>query len=136
MILPRDVITAQLQGTSRWPSAHPKSFASASSWNFCQACSSRPRGSTLTPTPQCPVLSWKQQTGKSWGSVDTRDLCSQGSPAPANPMTTFCTWHACLILGGKTPAGSQQESQRFSSNGQNLRGICCSFHQNKPRDAQ
>lgn len=42
LVLPGDVITAQLQGTSHWPSAHPKSFASASSWNFPQACSSRP----------------------------------------------------------------------------------------------
>lgn len=54
-ILPGEVITAtaQLQGTSCWPSAHPKSFASASSGNFPRACLSRPRGSTLT-SPQCP----------------------------------------------------------------------------------
>lgn len=81
LVLPGDVITAQLQGTSHWPSAHPKSFASASSWNFPQVCSSRPWGSTLT-SPQCPALSWKQQTGTSEGSTDTRDLCAQGSPPP------------------------------------------------------
>lgn len=107
LVLPGDVITAQLQGTSHWPSAHPKSFASASSWNFPQACSSRPWGSTLT-SPQCPALSWKQQTGTSEGSADTRDLCAQGSP-PLYPMTTFCTWHSCFILGRKTLVGSQQE---------------------------
>ena len=111
-ILPGEMITAtaQLQGTSRWPSAHPKSFASASSGNFPRACLSRPLGghADLPPGPRC--CHGNSKLTRLGGSVDTCDLCVLRS------VTTLCSRHACLILGGKTPAGSQQESKSLGSN--------------------
>ena len=111
-ILPGEMITAtaQLQGTSRWPSAHPKSFASASSGNFPRACLSRPLGghADLPPGPRC--CHGNSKLTRLGGSVDTCDLCVRRS------VTTLCSRHTCLILGGKTPAGSQQESKSLGSN--------------------
>ena len=106
-ILPGEMITAtaQLQGTSRWPSAHPKSCASASSGNLPRAWLSRsPRGhADLPPGPRC--CHGNSKLTCLGGSVDTCDLCVRRS---VTSLLSACLPHPWRENSRGIPAGVEE----------------------------